>query len=537
MSFIVLNSSFRKGFAIGWALLEILLFAGLFFGWGTLVFMLKEEGVYGNLCESSTPGELDDKSRTMYTQKDNETLYRTSAGYDVYSVNVTNYNITLSVKDSGKAIGCTAQDKKFNLGFTIVSGLWPFFYGILGQLGHKFGTRFLRLCSITFFICGSLLIAFTTPEVPWLAFVGLFLYGLNGCSLLFSSFQLSYLFENGRSLVSSLMTGSFDSSIATQLYIKVAYDNGIPRQYCYIFIACLHVVALISTFLWLPKTYIDFPEQHDETIIVSSDDEDDKIEDKKDSERMTPLQDVNALHELNNHNIEKIDADDVSKPLNASPVTTEEEDIGLMGYIRSPLFLLHVFWYSILQLRFFYFVGTLNPWLERISQTEEEVSQYTDISMFFMLGGIVTSITAGTFFEMQKRRYKDSKHPFRRRTGPVVIPLMVGTALGVLLSVMQMIPAQGAIYASFISVTAFRSFLYAIGNGYLSEMFPSKYLNSLSGILMVLTAIASFLQYLFFYWTESYTGAYLHVDIILVCLVLTSLVHPIYQWFQCRHLD
>ncbi|XP_033747603.1 solute carrier family 43 member 3-like isoform X2 [Pecten maximus] len=477
MTLIALNTRSRKVFAILWALLEIFLFAGLFFGWGTLVFMLKEEGVYGYLCDTEATGSDDMQygltPRTLYYGNVNVTLYsgHTSAGYDVYSENVTqelknnatNKNIARVL---GTKVGCPAQDKKFNLGFTIVSGLWPFFYGILGQLGHKFGTRFLRLSSIFSFMVGSLLVAFTTPDLPWLAFVGMFLYGISGCSLLFSNFQLSYLFESGRSLVSSLMTGSFDSSIATQIYIKIGYDGGIKRQYCYIIVACLHIMALISTFLWLPKTYIDLPEVHDETIVVHCNEEE-KMDDKETSEKIISLEERKQIDEQNGKETEQ---DDASQTLNTIPVKTNDSDLGLRDFLRSHLFLLHVFWYSVLQLRFFYFVGTLNPWLERVLHTEEEVSRYTDVSMYFMLGGIATSSMAGSFFEMLKRRYKDCKNPRRRKTGPVVLPLMTGTALGVLLSVMQMIPDQGAIYASFFSVTAFRSFLYAIGNGYLSEM-------------------------------------------------------------------
>ncbi|XP_021365972.1 solute carrier family 43 member 3-like [Mizuhopecten yessoensis] len=540
MSLIALNTRYRKLFAIVWALIEILLFAGLFFGWGTLVFMLKEEGVYGHLCENEAIGSGHRFGVSGLGTVNEDQLNLTTVGYEVYSTNVTHgfkHNNTGSTRRHN-VVGCPAQDKVFNLGFTMVSGLWPFFYGLLGQLGHRFGTRFLRLSSILSFISGSLFVAFTTPELPWLAFIGLFMYGISGCSLLFSNFQLSYLFTRGRLLVCSLMTGSFDSSIATQLYIKMSYDSGIERRSCYIFIACLHTMAFISTFLWLPKTYIDLPETTDETIVVHPDEEEEKMNDKDGNGQPIGLEQRkcgNATKSLNN--CLSTEQGDASILLSEQPVVTKDADLSLRGHLCSNIFLMHVFWYSILQLRFFYFVGTLNPWLERVSQSEEEVSRYTDISMFFMLGGIITSFIAGSFSEMQKRRYKDSKSSRKRKTGPVLLPLIVGTALGVLLSVMQMISVEGAIYASFISVTFFRSFLYAIGNGYLSEMFPSKYFSSLSGILMVLTGTASFFQYLFFYWTESYSGAYLHVDIVLVGIVLTSLAHPIYQWLQCRKLD
>jgi len=67
--------------------------------------------------------------------------------------------------------------------------------------------------------------------------------------------------------------------------------------------------------------------------------------------------------------------------------------------------------------------------------------------------------------------FKDSKNQLKRHLGPVVLPLAAGSVLGVVVSVMQMIPNKIAVYASFVSLTMFRSFLYAIGNGYLSAMY------------------------------------------------------------------
>ncbi|KAK3739276.1 hypothetical protein RRG08_050481 [Elysia crispata] len=37
-----------------WAFLEIAGFGGVIFGWGSLVFVLKEENLYGNLCGNGT---------------------------------------------------------------------------------------------------------------------------------------------------------------------------------------------------------------------------------------------------------------------------------------------------------------------------------------------------------------------------------------------------------------------------------------------------------------------------------------------------
>ena len=38
---------------------------------------------------------------------------------------------------------------------------------------------------------------------------------------------------------------------------QIAYDDGVSRQACYIFIAIAHLITLVSTFGWLPKMYIE----------------------------------------------------------------------------------------------------------------------------------------------------------------------------------------------------------------------------------------------------------------------------------------
>ena len=44
---------FRYVYAV-WALLETSGFAGVIFGWGSLVYVFKDEGLYSNLCHNGT---------------------------------------------------------------------------------------------------------------------------------------------------------------------------------------------------------------------------------------------------------------------------------------------------------------------------------------------------------------------------------------------------------------------------------------------------------------------------------------------------
>ena len=47
------NRKYRHLYVV-WAFVENLLLTGSFFGWGSLVFILKEDGVYSDLCPPET---------------------------------------------------------------------------------------------------------------------------------------------------------------------------------------------------------------------------------------------------------------------------------------------------------------------------------------------------------------------------------------------------------------------------------------------------------------------------------------------------
>ena len=43
-----------------WAMVEVLCFGGVIFGWGSLVFVLKEEGFYLDACSDEPPSANDE---------------------------------------------------------------------------------------------------------------------------------------------------------------------------------------------------------------------------------------------------------------------------------------------------------------------------------------------------------------------------------------------------------------------------------------------------------------------------------------------
>ena len=91
------------------AVFEMLFFGGLIYGWASLVYVFKEEGYFGNLCQVNETVLNQDQNATMAT------------------------------------VICDAQDANFNLVFTIGTILTLVFIAAAGYAFDTFGSRFTRI--------------------------------------------------------------------------------------------------------------------------------------------------------------------------------------------------------------------------------------------------------------------------------------------------------------------------------------------------------------------------------------------------------
>lgn len=123
------NPEYRIIYVI-WAFFECILFGGLVYGWGSLVFVLKEDSVYGYFCPEDTnstmntvPPEL--QTTTIDSNKTDESNY------------MSKHEKT-----------CREQESMLSLVFTIGSLFFGIGCAVLGQISFKFGTRVTRLCGL-----------------------------------------------------------------------------------------------------------------------------------------------------------------------------------------------------------------------------------------------------------------------------------------------------------------------------------------------------------------------------------------------------
>uniref|UniRef100_A0A9L0SQT1 Solute carrier family 43 member 3 n=1 Tax=Equus caballus TaxID=9796 RepID=A0A9L0SQT1_HORSE len=168
-------------------LLECLGFAGVLFGWASLVFVFKTEHYFEELCEPN-------------------------AGLTG--------NATLTGNVTGQT-DCKAQDEKFSLIFTLASFMNNFMTFPTGYIFDRFKTTVARLIAIFLYTTATLTIAFTSAESALLLFLAMPMLTVGGILFLITNLQVGNLFGKHRSTIITLYNGAFDSSSAVFLVIKI----------------------------------------------------------------------------------------------------------------------------------------------------------------------------------------------------------------------------------------------------------------------------------------------------------------------------
>ncbi|NWT14151.1 S43A3 protein, partial [Vireo altiloquus] len=421
-------------------LLECGAFCGIIFGWASLVFVLKDLGYFEGLCQpSATPGP----------------------------------NLTLGSD-------CSRQDEQFSLVFTIGSFMNNFMTFPMGVVFDRFGTMAARLVAISLYAGGTLLVAFSTPETAVLLFPAMSMLSVGGILLILTNMQVGNLFGNYRSILITLYNGAFDSSSAIFLIVKLLYEHGLSLRAMFLFLAACSAWHLLRTLFLMPRTHIPYPLPPDYDYGYGG------------------LWGRGAAG---------------SRPLGRSgPAGRTRGDPGApAGCGGNPpatpfracacswLFAWHVAWLSVMQLRHYLFIGTLNPQLEHLAGGDHGlVSTYTNAFAFTQLCGVLCAPWNGLILDRHKRG--KGPHPEGALAAladlrSAVLSLVVTVAQCLLFSVLAAVPVLPVQFGTFVLQVISRSFLYGGNAAFLAVAFPPQHFGKLYGLAMALSALVALLQY------------------------------------------
>ncbi|XP_064417007.1 equilibrative nucleobase transporter 1 [Latimeria chalumnae] len=495
-------------FATG--LLECICFAGIIFGWASLVFVLKADRYFLDLC---TP------------------------------VNGTG--------NSSSVEGCTAQDERFSLIFTIASFFNNFMTLPNGFLYDRFGTTVIRAVGITLYMLAMLLIAFSSADAAFLLFPALCCVSVGGIILLMTNIQVGNLFGSKRSTIITLYNGAFDSSSAIFLLVKILYEHGLTIKSMFLFMASCSVLHILRTIFLLPRKHIPYPLPENYTYGVTCGVTGSLA--LKQGEGGGPKQ-VNAGprngSEGQNANSIPREEDDTQKALleDGKVVVKDsgrlDNEPSFRSCIFSSLFFWHLVWLSVMQLRHYLFIGTLNPMLTHLANNDPgKVSTFTNAFAFTQLCGILCAPWNGMIMDRHKHKRakkdgtpqndQDSDHFSDLRAS--IMSLAITALQCILFSLCAAIPVLEVQYASFIFQVLNRSFLYGGNAAFIAITFPIQHFGKIYGMVMSLSALISLLQYPCFALIKGpLLGDPLYVNIGLLIFILLAFVHPVNVYLHCR---
>ncbi|CAG5990677.1 unnamed protein product [Menidia menidia] len=424
-------------------------------------------------------------------------------------VNATGVNST-------HTLDCSAQDEQFSLIFTIASFMNNFLTLPSGFLFDRFGTTVTRLSGIFLYTMGTSMVAFSSSVFAYLLFPALSLLAVGGILFLITNMQVGNLFGSRRSTIITLYNGAFDSSSALFLIIKLLHESGVSLRASFLFLSTCSIIHVLRTFFLLPRKFIPYPLPDDYTYGITC-----NKSDTVSTEVVANGHATTAEETLLNKNV---------------PVQKERS---FRECLLSRFFGWHLLWLSVMQLRHYLFIGTLNPMLQRLTAGESTlVSQYTNAFAITQLCGVLCAPWNGLIMDRHKSKPRAAgETELEVDLRASVLSLSLTALQCVLFSVCASTPYLPLQYLTFVLQVLNRSFLYGGNAAFISVAFPSCHFGKLYGLVMALSAVFSLLQYPCFALVKgALDGDPLYVNIGLTVLSLLAFIHPLSVYLHCRRV-
>ncbi|XP_046331337.2 equilibrative nucleobase transporter 1-like [Haliotis rufescens] len=525
-----------------WCIVESLLFGGLFFGWASLVYVFKQEGIYHFLCNhpaangsigSNVSNSLEHMS-IRNSEVEPHTLYsgNKSLAYPSYNIQDTEDGVDVSDGDRRPPASCKEQDAVLNLWFTIAVSVLSIATSVIGWILYRFGPLVLRFIGSVTFCMGTLMLAFVDNNAPWIICPGLLSMAFGAVCINAANLQVvPFLFDRGSSVAVSLLTGFYYSASTTQWLIKVAFENGIPRQHSYILLTALNVVFVTANSVLFfrvsphPVQELTVPVKENDVTANESQQFRPLVAGEKPPAVMDGKEQVEELT-LANGSPPTSPRHDMDSPMLPSAVV-EEVTPTLRSCVFNRTFMFHLFWFVVNDFYLLTFIGISNAMLERVLQRDTgKVNHFTDVFSFSLMCAAIFAVVGGFLYDCQRMAFKEHKG-YHRQLLPAVFPITMTTLLGAVTVGLQFIKAEEILYALFVLFVIYKQCVFALTWSFIVDVYPRKYFGVFYGIVFTTAGIVLFLQYAIFTWIASGPFAPISVNLFLLCLLLLSLVNPL----------
>uniref|UniRef100_K7FFV2 Solute carrier family 43 member 3 n=1 Tax=Pelodiscus sinensis TaxID=13735 RepID=K7FFV2_PELSI len=479
-------------------LLECMCFAGVIFGWASLVFVLKDMHYFEELCVPAANGTGNG------TQGPDSLL---GCGWE---------------RTSPPDCYCPASQ------VCMCDSL-----GLITKPDRSRPSMCLCVCCTHW--CSLTRGACVPPAATALIlFPAMCLLSVGGILFILTNMQVGNLFGKHRSTIITLYNGAFDSSSAIFLLVKVnlgSASRGLPAMF--LFLSACSIWHLTRTFFLMPRWHIPYPLPSGYTYGL-------RCERQGCSSHLHEEQ--NQATHVWSQAREMLMPEKPSRAM-AGPGHGEQQPAkSFRACVFSKLFFWHLMWLSVMQLRHYLFIGTPNPLTvkEQAEGRVAEVSTYTNAFAFTQLCGVLCAPWNGLILDRHKRG-KTKEGSAKGAVDPLadlrscVLSLAVTALQCVAFSVCASVPVLPVQYVTFILQVLSRSFLYGGNAAFLAIAFPLEHFGKLYGLVMGLSAVVSLLQYPCFALVKGPLGDDpFYVNIGLNIVILLAFVSPLVVLRECR---
>ncbi|XP_061075065.1 equilibrative nucleobase transporter 1-like [Conger conger] len=205
--------------------------------------------------------------------------------------------------------------------------------------------------------------------------------------------------------------------------------------------------------------------------------------------------------------------------------------------VLSWFFLWHLVWLSVMILRHYLFIATLNPMLTQLTEGDPaQVSHYTNAFAYTQLCGILCAIWNGLIIDRYNGTRQAGEMEEESNLRSVVLSLFLTALQCLLFSICATIPVLPLQYLTFVLQVVNRAFIFGGNVAFISIVFPVCHFGKLFGLLFVLSTLVLLLQFpCIILVNEVLDGDPLYINIALCILCLATFIHPAYVYIRwCR---
>ncbi|XP_064640568.1 equilibrative nucleobase transporter 1-like isoform X3 [Lineus longissimus] len=240
---------------------------------------------------------------------------------------------------------------------------------------------------------------------------------------------------------------------------------------------------------------------------------------------------VGSHDNLAKNHVDTPGAGSVSKPGDDLKQLTFKE------ILLSGIYMLDLFWISVLRLRSWFFMGTFNPQITFMAKGDDAiVSHYTSVFAIMQFFGFMLAPISGRLMDRKKRKTDGDPRLLKIAQVEVcVLSFALDSFISVLMSIGACIPILEVQYVTCALSVVQRAFMYGPNSAFIAQVFPLKHFGKLFGMYMTVSSVFSLLQFpMFILMQGPLKGDPLIMNVILLVLMVLSFIHPVYLWWFCR---